>query len=169
MRIRYDMIQERIKEAVMKHRDIVEDEIKLNSRVEVGGDFGLSRIDMDEFALLRPDMSFWAKEEKDGIELRKLMLVEISVPFGRKGKIEDYDTLEEVRIMKQRKYSGLVNFLKDKLKDQEERRFKYDVLLKLIIISSLGAVPKRTLWDLREVLGRSVPKSKIELWKRGCV
>jgi hypothetical protein len=138
--------------------------------VEVSGKFGLERFDMEEFALLRPDMPFWVKEEKDGIELRKLILVEISVPFGRRGKSDDYDTLEEVRIMKQRKYNGFVNFLKDKLKVQEERGFKNEEVLKLIIISSLGAVPKRTLSDLKDVLGRGVSKSKIELWgKRLCI
>jgi hypothetical protein len=110
------------------------------------------------------------KEEKNEIELRKLVLVEISIPFGRKGKSEDYDTLEEVRIMKQRKYSGLVNFLKAKLREREERGFKYEVVSKLIIISSLGAVPRRTLSDLKDVLGRGVAMSKIELWeKRLCI
>jgi hypothetical protein len=115
MRVRHDMIHERIKEAIIKHREIGEDDIKFNSRVEISREFGLERFDMEEFALLRPDMSFWVKEEKDGIEMRKLMLIEISIPFGRKGKAEDYDTLEEVRMMKQRKYSSMVNFLKGKL------------------------------------------------------
>jgi hypothetical protein len=40
------------------------------------------------------------------MEVRKLMIVEISVPYGRKGKKEDYDTLGEVRIRKQKKYSN---------------------------------------------------------------
>jgi hypothetical protein len=41
MRVRHDMIQERVKEEIIKHREIAEDEIRWNSRVEVNGKFGL--------------------------------------------------------------------------------------------------------------------------------
>jgi hypothetical protein len=164
------MIQERIKEAIIKHKKIEDDEIKLDSRVDVSNDFGLVRFDMEEFNLLRPDISFWVKEEKDGIVVKKLMIVEISIPIGRKGKTEDYNTLEEVRMRKQRKYSHLVNFLRGKLKEQEGKGFKYEVSLKLIIVSSLGAVSKRTLEDLKDILGRNTAKSTIELWaQRLCI
>jgi hypothetical protein len=170
MKIRHNMIQDRIKEAVIECRGIAEDEIRLDSRVVVNGSFDLEGVDMEEFAPLRPDMSFWVKEERDGTEVRKLMLVEISIPFGRKGKAEEYDMLEEVRMMKQRKDTGLVNFLKDKLREKDGRGYKYEVVLKLIIVSSLGAVPKRTLQDFRDILGKGVQKAKIEIWgKRLCV
>jgi hypothetical protein len=44
------------------------------------------------------------------------------------------------------------------------------MLLKLLIVSSLGAIPKRILEDLKDILGRSTAKSTIELWgKRLCI
>jgi hypothetical protein len=169
MRVRHNMIQDRIKEAIMEYRGISEDEIRLDSRVDVNGSFDLEGVDMEEFALLRPDMSFWVKEERDGTEVRKLMLVEISVPFGRKGKAEEYDTLEKVRMMKQRKYTSLVNFLKDKLRERDGRGYKYEVVLKLIIVSSLGQYqiePFRIFEAFWEKVFRS---QRLKFGVKGCV
>jgi L-ribulose-5-phosphate 3-epimerase UlaE len=51
MRTRHNRIKEKLKEAVIKHRKIREDEIILGSRVDAGINFGLEGFSMEEFRL----------------------------------------------------------------------------------------------------------------------
>jgi hypothetical protein len=52
MRVRHNMIQEKLKETIIEYMIIGEDEIPLDSRVDAGINFGLERFGMDQFSLL---------------------------------------------------------------------------------------------------------------------
>lgn len=85
---------------------------------------------------LKPDL--WFLEP----ELNKLTLVEVTIPYGSFSE-DGESTLAIRRSQKLEKYQELVSFIRDSL------RIKVDYFV--IIISSLGAVPKDTIRDLKKL------------------
>ncbi|GMO18758.1 MAG: hypothetical protein Ta2E_09580 [Mycoplasmoidaceae bacterium] len=165
MNKRHNRIQGRIVEAIEKHLEIGKEKIKLNKAIKASSeDFGeLQTINLEQFALLRPDIEFWLIQMKSGIEVRKLNLIEISVPFGKSVDETNEITLQRIRRGKRTKYQGLVVQITEELKKQERLGVRYEVEFHTVIVSSLGAVPNFTVTDLRGILGVNISKSTINL------
>ena len=84
----------------------------------------------------RPDLWWWQHET--------LHIAEITVPYANlttQGRETPISTLELRRDEKERKYAELVN--------ESERQFNCRTKLHVIVVSSLGAVPKKTVDELK--------------------
>jgi hypothetical protein len=148
-----------------------------------------------EVSNLRPDLWFVTPGEK------KLTLVEVTVPYGSRtkerssrdddeeededgpilisttrrevlrGQEEDSEketaTLEIRRRDKVEKYQKLI--------EECERKLDYEVELLVVVISSLGAIPKETMNDLRKLAGfkgsqtSKTERQKLNLWAKRMV
>ena len=99
-----------------------------------------------QYSSLKPDIWWWNNN--------KLSIVEITVPYGMKNDREgDFSTtLDLRRAQKINKYKPLVECCKS--------QFNCDVELFVIVVSSLGAMPKETINDLIKLT-----KSK-QAWKK---
>jgi hypothetical protein len=98
---RHNALQLRLMEAIRKCRNIKETDICNNQRMKFDSHKELKDINVSPFSLLRPDMFFWAKvkTEEKGIEIHKMFVIEINVPFGRDNG--NSDTLKEAHLRKQ--------------------------------------------------------------------
>lgn len=85
---------------------------------------------------LKPDL--WFLEP----ELNKLTVVEVTIPYGSFNE-DGVSTLATRRSQKLEKYQELISFIRDSL------RIKVEYYV--IIVSSLGAVPKDTIRDLKKL------------------
>lgn len=72
--------------------------------------------------------------------------VEFTIPYGMKTESDDATstTLDARRLQKINKYKSLVEDCK--------QQFKCEVELLVIIVSSLGAVPKETIDDIKKII-----------------
>ncbi|GMO18297.1 MAG: hypothetical protein Ta2E_09330 [Mycoplasmoidaceae bacterium] len=158
---RHDKVQNRMVEAIEKHRKVAKDEVKVNKAVWIDG------LDMEECTKMRPDIQFWTKELENGIEVNTLNMIEVAIPFGRTLE-EKGNTLEVKRKEKTDKYSPMVKKINMELENKSERGKKFQVVFEPIIVSSFGAVPNTTVKALERLLKCS--KYTVHLWaKRMCV
>jgi len=125
-------------EKKLKKKDII---IRENCTIKIG-DRGLT----GEEGNLKPDL--WYIEDK------KITIVEFTFPFGqntrKRNGIEQEDeeesrTVIRARREKSQKYERLIEKCKEEL--------ELDTEYYIIIISSLGAVPEKTLTDLKKIFG----------------
>jgi hypothetical protein len=158
---RHNMICNILVEAVLKH--FQSPTIKQNSRIKPIG----KRVELPEDSkILKPDIWF----EKDDV----IYIIEVTVPYAMQTtrfparNIEDDDddnernvpdpeelsTLEVRRREKVRKYS--------KLKEDCSRVFNMECKLFVVVVSSLGAVPKETEVTLNKML-KCQPRT-LSLW-----
>ena len=92
-----------------------------------------------EVRKLKPDLWWWQNNN--------LYIVEFTIPYGT---LSDHDsderrsTLETRRKQKENKYKELV--------ESCERQFNCSVTFLVIIVSSLGAIPKDTMKDLKKLV-----------------
>ena len=88
-------------------------------------------------AALKPDLWFW--------DHNKLFIIEFTIPYGMKSDVDDASstTLELRRSQKLNKYIPLLEDCK--------QQFHCDAELLIIIVSSLGAVPKETIDDVKKI------------------
>ena len=85
---------------------------------------------------LRPDLWWWQDNT--------LHVAEITVPYANltiQGRAEPISTLELRRVEKEEKYRELI--------EESQRQFNCEARLHVIVVSSLGAVPKKTLDSLK--------------------
>ncbi|GMO19738.1 MAG: hypothetical protein Ta2E_10790 [Mycoplasmoidaceae bacterium] len=159
---RHDKIQNRLVEAIEKHKKIAKEEIKTNKTISING------MNLEEFSKLRPDIHYWTKDLIEGIEIHTLNVLEIAIPFGRSLESTTEDTLKAKRNEKINKYSNMMKHISRNFEEHNTRGRKYVVKFDPIIISSLGAVPNFTINILGTLLECS--KSTLNLWaKRLCI
>jgi hypothetical protein len=113
-------------------------------------------------------MFFWAKVETEekGIEIHKMFVIEINVPFGRDNG--DSDTLKEAHFKKTGKYMGLINKLRHEFNARNTKKKRFEVEFFTVIVSSLGAIPNRTILNLERILGNKC-RSVVGLWAKRLV
>ena len=107
-----------------------------------------------EVSKLKPDLWWWQQND--------LYIIEITVPYGMLSDNNDENrrisTLETRRKQKTEKYKELVK--------ECERQFGCKVRFSVIIVSSLGALPKETVSELRKF---TMNKRKLNLLCRRIV
>jgi hypothetical protein len=90
MAVRHNMIQEVLAEAIRKHRKAKTEEILTNKEIDfekIKNEMRKPILSGNEIKQM-PDIQFWANisKEDDIIEIWKLFIIEIEVPFGRGDK-----------------------------------------------------------------------------------
>jgi hypothetical protein len=113
-----------------------------------------------------PDIQFLANisKEDDIIETWKLFIIEVAVPFGRGGKEDIHsNTLKNITEFKTNKYAPLVRSINKQLKDKNFRKKKFAVEFLPFIISSLGALPNKSIKNFTRMIGTAT-KNTVGLW-----
>jgi hypothetical protein len=120
----------------------------------------------EEILALRPDITFWKRDTVDGIKVKTLWLLDITVPFGR--ILEDgSNSLSNKWRLKLLKYNPLQSAVFSFLKDCDNDGYKLDVKTGFIVISSLGAVygeTPKTFKRIIELDGKPLTKSLCNIW-----
>jgi hypothetical protein len=148
---RHNAVQQRVVEAVIKHRRVSKDKINENMTIKMNKEWDeICGISMDEFQKMRPDVWYWLEDEER--RERKLIIIEFAIPYGKKTDDITGDTLKETDHRKRVKYAGLVKYLKEKL-SQVRSRYSYKVIFKTMVVSSLGAVPSFTIRNFSNIIG----------------
>ena len=101
----------------------------------------------EEYRRLKPDITLWNDNE--------LYIVEISCPYGNMTKDDEgneINSLDKVYKQKVEKYANLVNECREKF----DRRTK----LIIVIVSSLGAIHKRSIAGIKKLLRLKKNKKK---------
>jgi hypothetical protein len=139
--VRHNMIQEVLMDAIRKHRKINTEEILTNKEIDFGrfrNDLGNPNLSRDEVKL-RPDIKFSANITKEGdiFETWKLFMIEISVPFGKGDKEDEYsNTLKNIIEFKTNKYAPLARSINKQLKEKNFKKKRFVVEFLPFIISS---------------------------------
>jgi hypothetical protein len=160
---RHNMIQLRMVEAIVKYKKITREEIHENQSIKFEEE-ELKHIDMVNYSRLRPDLWYWIQEE----EKRKLIIIEISVPFGKTNNEIDEDSLKVSDRKKRSKYAKMIRHIQGWLNGITSRKFKYSVHFQTIIVSSIGAIPNFTLRNLSNIIGSKKVK-EVSLWGKRLV
>jgi hypothetical protein len=165
---RHDMIQETIVEAVRKHRKLQEDEILKNKTISYGKftkDLGAPTLSVNEDKQ-RPDIHFWANisQEEEKFETWKLFIIEIAIPFGKKDQEEeDSNSLKKAIEFKTNKYAPLIRNIRAQFDRKRVRNLKFVVEFIPIVISSLGAMPNKTINGITKIIGTAT-KNTVGIW-----
>jgi hypothetical protein len=168
MTVRHNMIQEVLGDAMRKHRKISTEEILVNQEIDFGmfrNDLGNPNLSGDEVKQ-KPDIQFWANITKEGdiFEAWKLFIIEKSVPFGKGDKEDEHsNTLKKVIEFKTNKYSPLLRRINKQLKEKNIKKRKCEIEFLPFIISSLGALPNKSINNFSRMIGAAT-KNKIGLW-----
>jgi hypothetical protein len=86
---RRNMMQEKVREAVRKHRNLRNEDFRNNQTVNLEKFDKFNDVDLGEFRMLRPDLQFWVQlgDEGKNRTIWKLFIVEFAIPFDI--KLED--------------------------------------------------------------------------------
>jgi hypothetical protein len=168
MTVRYNLIREVLVEAIKKHRKVNTEEILTNKEIDFvrfKNELGNPILSGDEVNQ-RPNIQFWANisNDDDVIETWKLFIIEISVPFGRGDKEDVHSNkLKNITEFKTNKYAPLIRSINKQLKDKNFRRRKFVVKFLPFIISSLGALPNKSINSFTRMIGTAA-KNTVGLW-----
>jgi hypothetical protein len=145
MTVRHNQICTILVEAVIKsYKNSI---IKQNSRIKP---LGRSQELPDDTKILKPDIWF----EQDGT----LHIIEVTVPYAqqtqrfehREGEEEEVPDAEELSTLEVRRREKVAKY--SKLVQDCKRIFGLECKLHIIVVSSLGAIPKETLTTLQKLL-----------------
>jgi hypothetical protein len=165
--VRHNMIQEVLVEAIKKHRKINTEEMLTNKEIDFGkfkNELGKSILKGEE-VWQRPDIQFWANisKEDDIIETWKLIIVEIAVPFGRDKEDVHSNALKNATEPKTNRYAPRVRSINKQLMCKNFTKKKFAVEFLPFIISSLGALPNKSINNLIRMIGTAT-KNTVGLW-----
>jgi hypothetical protein len=119
---------------------------------------------MLNYSRLRPDLWYWIEEDNE----RSLIIIEISIPFGRSNNEIDEDTLKTSDRKKRSKYAKMIRHIQGWLTGIRHRKIKYRLHFQTIIVSSIGAIPNFTLRNLSNIIGIKRIK-EVSLWGKRLV
>jgi hypothetical protein len=103
-------------------------------------------------------------KEDDITETWKLFIIEIAVPFGRRDKEDVHsNTLKNVTEFMTNKYAPLVRSINKQVKDKNFRKENFMVEFLPFIISSLGALPNKSINNFTMIIGTAT-KNTVGLW-----
>jgi hypothetical protein len=163
---RHNAVQQRVVEAIAKHRKVLKEKIRENVAIKMNEEWDeISGISMGVYQKLRPDIWYWLEDEER--RERKLIIIEFAIPYGKRTDEISGDTLKETDHRKRIKYAGLVKYLKEVL-GCVRSRYSYKVIFKTIVISSLGAVPGFTIRNFSNIIGVK-KKNQVEIWVKRMV
>jgi hypothetical protein len=165
---RHNMIQEVLVDAIRKHRKIPTEEILTNKEINYGKfqkELGKPKLDVNE-EKQRPDIQFWAdiSSDEDKFETWKLYIIEISVPFGKGDQEDEHNnTLKKVIEFKTNKYAPLIKSINTQLRNRKLGKRKFMVEFIPFVISSLGALPNKSINSVTRIIGTAA-KNTVGLW-----
>jgi hypothetical protein len=136
---RHNMVQGRVVEAIVKHRNLSYEEIHQNKTIRLDKFLKLRQVNIDAYNCMRPNVYFWTEieDEEKLYAIRKLYVIEFEIPFGR-GTEDNYEnTLKYVNKFKITKYKGMMNRLNKELKKVNIEGVKFRAEFRAIIVSSL--------------------------------
>jgi hypothetical protein len=83
---RHNLVQEKLMEAVKKHRKLKNEDFRNNQTVGTEKFDLLIDIDLREFGSLKPDLQCWVPigDEDKRKKVWKLFIMELAIPFGRR-------------------------------------------------------------------------------------
>jgi hypothetical protein len=150
------MVQNKIQEAVKKHRKLKDDDFRNNQTVLVEKFDKLKYINVKQFGVIRPDLQFWVKLREEGKrkDIWKLFIVEFAITIGRRINGDHEKSLDKMRATKTNKYSSLVNHIREEMDRASDARTEFGVEFRTFIISSLGAVPNETVKSFKSMIGK---------------
>ena len=139
--IRHDAVAAILREYIINNKHCV-----VHSNQVVRGRDG-ARLEGDN-TNLKPDLWWWKDD--------KLFIIEITIPYGMYTDVDGIhtSTLSLRRQQKLNKYDSLVNDCK--------HQFNCDADFSVIILSSLGAIPKETIDELKKLTNTEAD------WKKLC-
>jgi hypothetical protein len=163
---RHDNICLRLREAIRMHHHLPDNEIIINKVIKVEKKYPeLQDFQIEgTFQNFRPDIHFWKESIKNKQKIRTLTRVEISISFGKMDKDQKMDTLNIRKRQKEMKYTKYVKAIERELENRSGKDIEYEVIYKVIIISSLDPVPDFTMNNLKVILGNKAGKQLLELW-----
>jgi hypothetical protein len=97
-----------------------------------------------------------------------LIIIEISVPFGRSTDEIDENTLKISDRRKRSKYAKMIRHIQGWLAGISHRKYVYKLHFQTIIVSSIGAIPSFTLRNLSNIIGSKRIK-EVSLWGKRLV
>jgi hypothetical protein len=165
---RHNMIQEVLVEAIRKHRKIPTEEILTNKEISYGKfqkELGKPKLDVNE-EKQRRDIQFWAdiSSDEDKFETWKLYIIEISVPFGKGDQGDEHsNTLKKVIEFKTSKYAPLIKSINTQLINRKLGKRKFMVRFIPFVISSLGALPNKSINSVTRIIGTAT-KNTVGIW-----
>jgi hypothetical protein len=144
------------------------EEILTNKGISYGkfkNELGKPKLDVNE-EKQRPEIQFWAdvSGDEDKFETWKLFIIEISVPFGRGDQEDEHsNTLKKVIEFKTNKYAPLIKSIITQFRSRKLGKRKFVVEFIPFVISSLGALPNKSVNSFSRMLG-STTKNTVGLW-----
>jgi hypothetical protein len=163
---RHNAVQQKVVEAIMKHRKVLKEGIKENMTIKMNKEWEeVKDIQLGIYQKLRPDVWYWLEDEER--RERKLIVIEFAIPYGKRTDEITGDTLKETDHRKRVKYAGMMKYLKEMF-DRVKSRYSYKVIFKTIIISSLGAVPGFTIRNFANIIGIK-KRNQVEIWVKRMV
>jgi hypothetical protein len=96
-----------------------------------------------------------------------LFIIEISIPFGRTTNELTENSLKIADNKKRVKYTHLIENIKHKLAKVSDFKHRYEVMLKTIIVPSLGAIPNFTTHNFASIIGEKKKKCSTMNEKNG--
>jgi hypothetical protein len=92
-------------------------------------------------------------KDEDIVETWKLFIIEISIPFGRGDKEDMHGNISKnVSEFQTNKYVSLIRSINKQLKDKNFRKKKFVVEFLSFIISSLKALPNKSINTLTRII-----------------
>jgi hypothetical protein len=164
------MVQERLVEAIKKHRKLKDDDFRNNQTVSLDKFECLGDIDLREYSMLRPDLQFWVPvgDENNNKKIWKLFIVKFAILFGRKEELMNKDTLQKMKNKKTNKHAPLVFILRAGFEAKSNAAVEFKVEFRSFIILSLEAIPGDTVSTFKSLIGKC-PTSAVNLWMKRMV
>jgi hypothetical protein len=162
---RHNMVQERLVEALKRHRKLKDEDFRNNQTVSLEKFECLKDVDLREFSMLRRDLQFWVPvgEENKKKKIWKLFIDEFAIRFCRKTELMNKDTLAKIKGTKTNKYDPMILILRNEFEAKSNAAVEFKVEFRSFIISSLGAIPGDTISSFKSLIGKC-PTSVVNLW-----
>jgi hypothetical protein len=162
MTLRHNMVSGKLVEGIELRKDLSgaifeNKKLVVDEMLKEGKEFD-SRI--------RPDIWFWTEDEN----VKKLWIIEIKCPFGRNVIEEsgaETDSIKQLENSVWRKYEPLIKNVKKAMVDRDAEGRRIKINFKLVVVSSLGAITSKTLFNIGEIVDVDNNQTR-SLWGKRC-